>query len=80
MVAIDNEYVMNMDEAVSVRPGIEVAIIPPVSGGWDALSKLQIWFQFKFMSLSDLLIKKNFIISNYILDEYMIYAEFCINI
>ena len=33
MVAIDNEYVMNMDEAVSVRPGIEVAIIPPVSGG-----------------------------------------------
>ena len=33
MVAIDNEYMMDMSEAVPIRDGIEIAIIPPVSGG-----------------------------------------------
>ena len=34
MVAIDNEYAMDMAEAIPIREGIEIAIIPPVSGGW----------------------------------------------
>ena len=33
MVAIDNEYAMDVDEQITVRQGMEVAIIPPISGG-----------------------------------------------
>ena len=33
MVAIDNEYAMDVNEEIAVSESTEVAIIPPVSGG-----------------------------------------------
>ena len=32
MVTIDNQYVMDMAEAIPMREGIEIAILPPLPG------------------------------------------------
>lgn len=42
MIAIDNEYVMQPSEKVQITPQSEVAIIPPVSGGWVRAFKFKL--------------------------------------
>ena len=49
MLAVDNEYCMNRMEEIKVSCNSEIAIIPPISGGWQkpivisGFSSFNIW-------------------------------------
>ena len=38
ILAVNQEYI-TPDQTVQLKPGVEVAVIPPISGGWDIYSR-----------------------------------------